>query len=146
MREMYKARHIKRTKHRVTLPMLVLIAALCVAILVFPTTASGADTTPDAISGARNARSSSSSAGTYSIVPSAQHGGSVTPSSSDAISGNTVTFDVKPDSGFETSSVSVITSNGNTLEVLRVKGETYKFVMPAEGVIIDVAFQYIKSA
>ena len=50
---MYKARHAKPTKHRVTLPMLVLIAALCVAILVFPTTASGETTTPDAVSGMR---------------------------------------------------------------------------------------------
>ena len=120
---MYKARHAKAHKRRVTLPMLVLIAALCVAILVFPTTASGADTTPDAISGSRSAMAQVSSGDAYSVVPSAQHGGSVTPSSSDAVAGKTVTF---------------------TVEVTRVRDEVYRFVMPAQSVVIDVAFQYAR--
>ena len=66
---MYKARHAKPTRHRVTLPMLVLIAALCVAILIFPTTASGMDTTPDAISGSRLNLAQVSGNETYSVVP-----------------------------------------------------------------------------
>ena len=37
------------------------------------------------------------------------------------------------------------TANGSTLEVSRVKGETYSFVMPAQGVVIDVAFQYARA-
>ncbi len=139
---MYKARHARRSRRRVTLPMLVLIAALCVAILVFPTSASGAAAAPDAVAGARSAMSSNASAGSYSVVPSAQHGGSVTPSASDAVAGSTVTFVVEPQSGFETAFVSAITASGGTIEVLRVKGETYKFVMPAAGVTIDVGFQY----
>ena len=139
---MYKARHAKAHKRRVTLPMLVLIAALCVAILVFPTTASGADTTPDAISGSRSAMAQVSSGDAYSVVPSAQHGGSVTPSVSDATAGTLITFTVSPDDGFETSSVAVITTSGETLEVVRSQGETYKFVMPSQGVIVDVSFQY----
>ena len=142
---MYKARHAKPTRHRVTLPMLVLIATLCVAILIFPTTASGMDTTPDAISGSRLNLAQVSGNETYSVVPSAQHGGSVTPTVSDAIAGKTVTFTVEPDKGFETASVSAITANGSTLEVSRVKGETYSFVMPAQGVVIDVAFQYARA-
>ena len=28
------------------------------------------------------------------------------------------------------------------LEVVRSQGETYKFVMPSQGVIVDVSFQY----
>lgn len=138
---MYRAKHARPAKHRVTLPMLVLVAALCVGILVFPTSASGADTSLDAVSGSRTAAAQVAS-GMFSVVPSAQHGGSVLPSVSDSEAGKTVTFEVDPDNGFETASVSAITTSGNTLEVLRVKGETYKFVMPAEGVIIDVAFQY----
>ena len=142
---MYKAKHAKPAKHRITLPMLVLVAALSVAILVFPTsTAEGA--VPDGVSGARNAMASSSGGELYSVLPSAQHGGAVTPSVSDAAAGKLVTFSVSPDKGFETASVSVITSGGSPLEVLRVKGETYKFVMPSSGVIIDVAFQYLRSA
>ena len=139
---MYKARHAKPTRHRVTLPMLVLIAALCVAILVFPTKASGADVTFDAISGNRSVTMASSGNEAYSVIPSAQHGGSVNASVSDSIAGKTVTFSVTPDSGFETSSVAAITSSGGTVEVKRVSGETYSFVMPSEGVVIDVAFQY----
>ena len=138
---MYRAKHARPAKHRVTLPMLVLVAALCVGILVFPTSASGADTSPDAVSGSREVMSASN-ADMYSVVPSAQHGGSVLPSVSDSAAGETVTFEVEADSGFETASVAAITSSGGTLEVLRVKGETYKFVMPSEGVVIDVAFQY----
>ena len=51
---MYKAKHMKYTRRRVTMPMLVLIAALCVAILVFPTSANDASASPDAVSGARS--------------------------------------------------------------------------------------------
>ncbi|HIT30336.1 MAG TPA: hypothetical protein IAC26_05805 [Candidatus Scatomorpha stercoravium] len=142
---MYKAKHMKYTRRRVTLPMLVLIAALCVAILVFPTSANDASASPDAVSGARSPMSPGTS-GTYSVVPSAQHGGSVVPGATDAAAGKLVTFSVKPDDGFETASVAVISASGSCLEVVRVKGEDYKFVMPSEGVTIDVSFQYLRSA
>ena len=122
---MYKAKHMKYTRRRVTLPMLVLIAALCVAILVFPTSANDASASPDAVSGARSPMSPGTS-GTYSVVPSAQHGGSVVPGATDAAAGKLVTFSVKPDDGFETASVAVISASGSCLEVVRVKGEDYK--------------------
>ena len=142
---MYKAKHMKYTRRRVTLPMLVLIAALCVAILVFPTSANDASASPDAVSGARSPMSPGTS-GTYSVVPSAQHGGSVVPGATDAAAGKLVTFSVKPDDGFETASVAVISASGSCLVVARVKGEDFKFVMPSEGVTIDVSFQYLRSA
>ena len=142
---MYKARHVKIARRRLTLPMLVLIAAVFVGILVFPTSASGSASEPDAVSGARSAMSSSSS-GIYSVIPSAQHGGSVLPCVTDAAAGKLITFSVAPDKGFETASVSVITAGGALVEVLRVQGESYKFVMPAQGVIIDVAFQYARES
>ncbi len=131
-------------KHTITLPMLVFIAVLCVSIVAFPTTASGTDGEPDAIAGdVVSLRNTSSD--TFSIIPSAQAGGVVQPSVSDSIAGRTVSFVVDPSSGYETASVAAITAAGDVLEVVRVDGEKYSFVMPAESVIIDVTFQYMRA-
>lgn len=131
-------------KHTVTLPMLVFIAVLCVSIVAFPTTASGTDGEPDAIAG-DVAAIYNTSASTFSVIPSAQTGGVVQPSVSDSIAGRTVTFSVSPSSGYQTASVAAITATGSVLEVVRVDGEKYSFVMPAETVIIDVTFQYMRA-
>lgn len=131
-------------KHTVTLPMLVFIAVLCVSIVAFPTTASGTDGEPDAIAG-DVASLRNTSADTFDVIPSAQAGGVVQPSVSDSIAGRTVSFSVDPSSGYETASVSAITATGDMLEVVRVDGEKYSFVMPAESVIIDVTFQYMRA-
>lgn len=131
-------------KHTVTLPMLVFIAVLCVSIVAFPTTASGTDGEPDAIAG-DVASLRNTSADTFDVIPSAQAGGVVQPSVSDSIAGRTVSFSVDPSSGYETASVAAITATGNMLEVVRVDGEKYSFVMPAESVIIDVTFQYMRA-
>lgn len=135
---------IAMKKHTITLPMLVFIAVLCVSIVAFPTTASGTDGEPDAIAGdVVSLRNTSSD--TFSIIPSAQAGGVVHPSVSDSIAGRTVSFVVDPSSGYETASVAAITAAGDVLEVVRVDGEKYSFVMPAESVIIDVTFQYMRA-
>lgn len=131
-------------KHTVTLPMLVFIAVLCVSIVAFPTTASGTDGEPDAIAG-DVASLRNTSADTFDVIPSAQAGGVVQPSVSDSIAGRTVSFSVNPSSGYETASVAAITATGDMLEVVRVDGEKYSFVMPAESVIIDVTFQYMRA-
>ncbi|MGI6026750.1 MAG: hypothetical protein ACOX7G_07280 [Candidatus Scatomorpha sp.] len=131
-------------KHTVTLPMLVFIAVLCVSIVAFPTTASGTDGEPDAIAG-DVASLRNTSADTFDVIPSAQAGGVVQPSVSDSIAGRTVSFSVDPSSGYETASVAAITATGDMLEVVRVDGEKYSFVMPAESVIIDVTFQYMRA-
>ena len=131
-------------KHTVTLPMLVFIAVLCVSIVAFPTTASGTDGEPDAIAG-DVASLRNTSADTFDVIPSAQAGGVVQPSVSDSIAGRTVSFSVDPSSGYETASVAAITATGDMLEVVRVDGEKYSFVMPAESVIIDVPFQYMRA-
>ena len=131
-------------KHTVTLPMLVFIAVLCVSIDAFPTTASGTDGEPDAIAG-DVASLRNTSADTFDVSPSAQAGGVVQPSVSDSIAGRTVSFSVDPSSGYETASVAAITATGDMLEVVRVDGEEYSFVMPAESVIIDVTFQYMRA-
>lgn len=131
-------------KHTVTLPMLVFIAVLCVSIVAFPTTASGTDGEPDAIAG-DVASLRNTSADTFDAIPSAQAGGVVQPSVSDSIAGRTVSFSVDPSSGYETASVAAITATGDMLEVVRVDGEKYSFVMPTESVIIDVTFQYMRA-
>lgn len=131
-------------KHTVTLPMLVFIAVLCVSIVAFPTTASGTDGEPDAIAG-DVASLRNTSADTFDVIPSAQAGGVVQPSVSDSIAGRTMSFSVDPSSGYETASVAAITATGDMLEVVRVDGEKYSFVMPAESVIIDVTFQYMRA-
>lgn len=131
-------------KHTVTLPMLVFIAVLCVSIVAFPTTASGTDGEPDAIAG-DVASLRNTSADTFDVIPSAQAGGVVQPSVSDSIAGRTVSFSVDPSSGYETASVAAITATGDMLEVVRVDGEKYSFVMPAESVIIDVTFKYMRA-
>lgn len=131
-------------KHTVTLPMLVFIAVLCVSIVAFPTTASGTDGEPDAIAG-DVASLRNTSADTFDVILSAQAGGVVQPSVSDSIAGRTVSFSVDPSSGYETASVAAITATGDMLEVVRVDGEKYSFVMPAESVIIDVTFQYMRA-
>lgn len=131
-------------KHTVTLPMLVFIAVLCVSIVAFPTTASGTDGEPDAIAG-DVASLRNTSADTFDVIPSALAGGVVQPSVSDSIAGRTVSFSVDPSSGYETASVAAITATGDMLEVVRVDGEEYSFVMPAESVIIDVTFQYMRA-
>lgn len=131
-------------KHTVTLPMLVFIAVLCVSIVAFPTTASGTDGEPDAIAG-DVASLRNTSADTFDVIPSAQTGGVVQPSVSDSIAGRTVSFSVDPSSGYETASVAAITATGDVLEVVRVDGEKYSFIMPAESVIIDVTFQYMRA-
>ena len=131
-------------KHTVTLPMLVFIAVLCVSIVAFPTTASGTDGEPDAIAG-DVASLRNTSADTFDVIPSAQAGGVVQPSVSDSIAGRTVSFSVNPSSGYEPASVAAIPATGDMLEVVRVDGEKYSFVMPAESVIIDVTFQYMRA-
>lgn len=131
-------------KHTVTLPMLVFIAVLCVSIVAFPTTASGTDGEPDAIAG-DVASLRNTSADTFDVIPSAQAGGVVQPSVSDSIAGRTVSFSVDPSSGYEIASVAAITATGDMLEVVRVDGEKYSFVMPTESVIIDVTFQYMRA-
>ena len=131
-------------KNTITLPMLVFIAVLCVSIVAFPTTASGTDGEPDAIAG-DVASLRNTSADTFDVIPSAQAGGVVQPSVSDSIAGRTVSFSVDPSSGYETASVAAITAAGDMVEVVRVEGEEYSFVMPAEAVIIDVSFQLVRN-
>ena len=130
-------------KNTITLPLLVFIAVLCVSIVAFPTTASGAEGEPDAVAG--DVVALRSTADTFSVVPSAHSGGVVQPSVSDSIAGRTVSFSVDPSSGYETASVAAITAAGDMVEVVRVEAEEYSFVMPAEAVIIGVSFQLVRN-
>ncbi len=142
---MYRARHLKYTRHRVTLPMLVFIALLSVVILIFPTSAAGTAPEPDAVSGARS-ELAASSAGAYSILTSARRGGAVNTSVSDALAGSTISFSVSPDDGWEVASVEVISASGTSLQLVRIDGDSFKFVMPGSGVVINADFQYARTA
>ncbi|HIS96980.1 MAG TPA: hypothetical protein IAD42_03280 [Candidatus Scatomorpha pullistercoris] len=132
-------------KHTITLPMLIFIAALLVSMAVFPTTASGSTGDPDAVAGSGASLYLDSGAETFNVIASAQAGGVVVPSVSDSAAGKTVSFSVDPSSGYETASVAAITAAGNMLQVVRVEGEQYSFVMPEEAVVIDVTFQYTRT-
>ena len=126
-------------RHTITLPMLIFIAVLFVSMAIFPTVASGSAGEPDAVVGG------GSQSETYNVIASAHSGGAVMPSVSDSAAGKTVSFSVDPSSGYETASVAAITAAGNMLQVVRVEGEKYSFVMPEEAVVIDVTFQFTRT-
>ena len=132
-------------RHTITLPMLIFIAVLLVSMAVFPTAASGTAGEPDAVAGSGAALSLARQSETFDIIASAHNGGLVSPSVSDSVAGKTVSFSVDPSSGYETASVAAITAAGDMVEVVRVEGEEYSFVMPAEAVIIDVSFQLVRN-
>lgn len=132
-------------RHTITLPMLIFIAVLFVSMAVFPTAASGTTGEPDAVAGSGAALYLASGSETFNVIASAHNGGVVSPSVSDSAAGKTVSFSVDPSNGYETASVAAITAAGNMLQVVRVSGEKYSFVMPEEAVIIDVTFQYTRT-
>ena len=132
-------------RHTITLPMLIFIAVLFVSMAVFPTAASGSAGEPDAVAGGGAGLYLDSRAETYNVIASAHSGGAVMPSVSDSAAGKTVSFSVDPSSGYETASVAAITAAGNMLQVVRVSGEKYSFVMPEEAVVIDVTFQFTRT-
>lgn len=133
-------------KNSVTLPMLIFIAVLCFSVLSFPTTASGSDSGPDAVVGALPELYGRSGGNTFEITASVQRGGAVTPSASNSAEGGTVSFTISPYGGYETASIAAITAAGVRLEVCCAEDGSYYFTMPAENVVIDVSFQYLRTA
>ena len=132
-------------RHTITLPMLIFIAVLLVSKAIFPTAASGSAGEPDAVAGSGAMLSLASGGESFNVIASAHSGGVVLPSVSDSAAGKTVSFSVDPSSGYETASVAAITAAGEMLQVVRVQGEKYSFVMPEEAVVIDVTFQYTRT-
>ena len=85
-------------------------------------------------------RSSSSSDRSYAVsVPSAKNG-DVTVSPKNASKGDRVTVTVKPDSGYEIGSVTVLDSKGNELKLTDKGDGKYSFTMPDGKVEIKAVF------
>ena len=83
---------------------------------------------------------SSSSGSSYTVsVPSAKHG-DVTVSPKNASKGDQVTVTVKPDSGYEIGSVTVLDSKGNELKLTDKGDGKYTFTMPGGKVEVKATF------
>ena len=83
---------------------------------------------------------SSSSGSSYTVsVPSAKHG-DVTVSPKNASKGDRVTVTVKPDSGYEIGSVTVLDSKGNELKLTDKGDGKYTFTMPDGKVEVKATF------
>ena len=88
----------------------------------------------------RSNRSSSSSGSNYAVsVPSAKNG-DVTVSPKNASKGDRVTVTVKPDSGYEVGSVTVLDSKGNELKLTDKGDGKYTFTMPGSKVTVSTEF------
>ena len=84
--------------------------------------------------------SSSSSGSSYAVsVPSAKNG-DVTVSPKNASKGDRVTVTVKPDSGYEVGSVTVLDSKGNELKLTDKGNGKYTFTMPGSKVTVSAEF------
>ena len=83
---------------------------------------------------------SSSSGSSYTVsVPSAKNG-DVTVSPKNASNGDRVTVTVKPDSGYEIGSVTVLDSKGNELKLTDKGDGKYTFTMPGGKVEVKATF------
>ena len=83
---------------------------------------------------------SSSSSRRYDVsAPSVKHG-DVTVSPKSASKGDTVTITVKPDSGYEVGSVTVLDSKGNELKLTDKGDGKYTFTMPGGKVEVKATF------
>ena len=88
----------------------------------------------------RSSGGGSSSGSSYAVSAPSAKNGDVTVSPKNASKGDRVTITVKPDSGYEIGSVTVLDSKGNELK-LTDKGEgKYTFTMPAGKVEVKATF------
>ena len=84
--------------------------------------------------------SSGSSGSSYAVsVPSAKNG-DVTVSPKNASKGDRVTVTIKPDSGYEVGSVTVLDSKGNALKLTDKGDGKYTFIMPGGKVEVKATF------
>ena len=88
----------------------------------------------------RHSSGSSSSNPTYSVTTPSASNGSVTVSPKNASKGDRVTVTVKPDSGYEIGSVTVLDSKGNELKLTDKGDGKYTFTMPGGKVEVKATF------
>ena len=84
--------------------------------------------------------SSSSSGSSYAVSAPSTKNGDVTVSPKNASKGDTVTVTVKPDSGYEVGSVTVLDSKGNELKLTDKGDGKYTFTMPGSKVTVSAEF------
>ena len=83
---------------------------------------------------------SSSSGSSYAVSAPSAKNGDVTVSPKNASKGDRVTVTVKPDSGYEVGSVTVLDSKGNELKLTDKGDGKYTFTMPGGKVEVKAAF------
>ena len=88
----------------------------------------------------RSNRSSSSSGSSYAVSAPSAKNGDVTVSPKNASKGDRVTVTVKPDSGYEVGSVTVLDSKGNELKLTDKGDGKYTFTMPGSKVTVSAEF------
>ena len=84
--------------------------------------------------------SSSGSSGSYAVSAPSTKNGDVTVSPKNASKGDRVTVTVKPDSGYEVGSVTVLDSKGNELKLTDKGNGKYTFTMPGNKVTVTAEF------
>ena len=84
--------------------------------------------------------SSGSGSSSYAVSSPSAKNGDVTVSPKSARKGDTVTITVKPDSGYEVGSVTVLDSKGNELKLTDKGDGKYTFTMPGSKVTVSAAF------
>ena len=84
--------------------------------------------------------SSSSSGSSYAVSAPSAKNGDVTVSPKNASKGDRVTVTVKPDSGYEVGSVTVLDSKGNELKLTDKGDGKYTFTMPGSKVTVSAEF------
>ena len=84
--------------------------------------------------------SSSSSGSSYAVSAHSTKNGDVTVSPKNASKGDRVTITVKPDSGYEAGSVTVLDSKGNELKLTDKGDGKYTFTMPGSKVTVTAEF------
>ena len=84
--------------------------------------------------------SSSSSGSSYAVSAPSAKNGDVTVSPKNASKGDRVTITVKPDSGYEVGSVTVLDSKGNELKLTDKGDGKYTFTMPGSKVTVTAEF------
>lgn len=81
----------------------------------------------------------SNSAATITVLSA--NNGSITVTPSDADKGDTVRIIVTPDKGYVLSKLTVTDAEGNVLTLIDNGDGTYSFIMPADNVVVDAAFE-----
>ena len=90
--------------------------------------------------------SSGSSGSSYAVSTPSAKNGDVTVSPKNASKGDRVTITVKPDSGYEVGSVTVLDSKGNELKLTDKGNGKYTFTMPASKVTVSAEFMEAQMA